>query len=66
MNGEQGLQIVDQLVRGTIDSDESAWERTPRLQIDGRPVSWEAFGQMLLSFEGWQFKLEIIDPSDDA
>ena len=24
MNGEHGLQIVDQLVRGTIDLDESA------------------------------------------
>jgi hypothetical protein len=26
------------------------------LVIDGREVSWEQFGQMLMTFEGWQFK----------
>jgi prevent-host-death family protein len=33
--------------------------------IDGRPVTWEAFGRMLLRYEGWQFKLEIYDLSEE-
>jgi hypothetical protein len=37
----------------------------PMLVIDGRDVSWEEFGQMLTTFEGFQFKLEIVDKSDD-
>ncbi len=27
---------------------------------------WEEFGQMLMSHEGWQFKLELVYPSDDV
>ncbi len=33
------------------------------LVIDGRDVSWEEFGRMLMTFEGFQFKLEIVDKS---
>ena len=61
-----GLQIVDTTVRGRIDSDESFVDRTPLIIVDGREISWEQFGQMLMTFEGWQFKLEIIDPSDEV
>lgn len=32
-----------------------------RTRFDGREVTWEQFGQMLMSYEGWQFKLEIKD-----
>ena len=35
------------------------------LVIDGREVSWDEFGKMLMTFEGFQFKLEIVDKSDD-
>jgi hypothetical protein len=34
--------------------------------IDGREVSWEQFGQMLMTFEGWQFKLELRDRSEEV
>lgn len=27
--------------------------------------SGTGFGRMLMTFEGWQFKLEIFDPSED-
>jgi hypothetical protein len=63
---EYGLQIVDQTVKGVIDCDLSEVERKPLLLIDGQDISWEDFGRMLMSFEGWQFKLEIVDPSDDV
>jgi hypothetical protein len=65
-DGKYGLQIVDQAVKGVIDCDLSEVERMPLLQIDGREISWEDFGRILMSFEGWQFKLEIVDPSDDV
>ena len=32
----------------------------------GREISWDDFGRMLMTFEGWQFKLEIGDPSDEV
>jgi len=60
------LQIAEQTVRGRIDWDESAVERTPLLVIDGREITWDDFGRMLMAFEGWQFKLEIVDPSGEA
>jgi hypothetical protein len=54
-------------VRGRIDcADESEVERTPLLVIDGREITWDDFGRMLMVFEGWQFKLEIVDPSEEA
>jgi hypothetical protein len=37
----------------------------PLLVIDGREISWDQFGQMLMGFEGWQFKLEIRDRSEE-
>ena len=58
-------EIAEQTVRGRIDWDESAVERVPLLVIDGREISWNDFGRMLAAFEGWQFKLEIIDRSDE-
>jgi hypothetical protein len=33
--------------------------------IDGQEITWEQFGRMLMSFEGWQFKLEIYDRSKE-
>ena len=36
------------------------------LVIDGREVSWEEFGRMLMTFEGWQFRMEIRDRSEEV
>jgi hypothetical protein len=52
-------------VRERIESDATEDGRVPLLVIDGREVSWEDFGQMLMTFEGWQFRLEIGDRSDE-
>jgi hypothetical protein len=60
-----GLHIKDLLVRGSIDSDPDADERTPLLTIDGRQITWDEFGHMMMTFEGWQFKLELFDRSDE-
>jgi hypothetical protein len=65
-NDEFGLQIADhRVVRGKIEWDDSQDGSMPLLNVDGREITWEEFGRMLMSFEGWQFKLEIRDKSDD-
>jgi hypothetical protein len=38
----------------------------PLLVIDGQEVSWEKFGRMVMGFEGWQFKFEIRDRSEET
>ena len=60
-----GLQIADQTVRGRIEGDYSGTDHTPIVVVDGRGISWDDFGRMLMTFEGWQFKLEIRDISED-
>lgn len=65
-DGELGWHITDHLiVRGLVDWDVASDGRVPLLIIDGREITWEEFGRMLMSFEGWQFKLEIRDISEE-
>jgi hypothetical protein len=65
-DGELGLQIADhQIVRGLVEWDDASDGRVPLLLIDGRKITWEEFGRMLMSFEGWQFKLEMRDISEE-
>ncbi len=35
------------------------------LVIDGEPISWKRFGQMLMTYEGFSFKLEVYDKSEE-
>jgi hypothetical protein len=65
-NGTYGLQIADhRVVRGKIEWGDSEDGSVPQLNVDGREITWQEFGRMLMSFEGWQFKLEIRDKSED-
>jgi hypothetical protein len=66
VRSELGTQIADQTVRGRIEWDETQPGRVPLLVIDGREVSCDEVGRMLMSFEGWQFRLEIRDRSDEV
>ena len=63
--GSLGLQIADQVVRGRIEWDEAQEGRVPLLTVDGREITWDDFGRMLMNFEGWQFKMEIRDQSEE-
>ena len=64
VEGELGTRIADDgVVRGSIDWDDSG---LPRLQIDGRSIDWEHFGRLLMTYEGWQFHLRLLDPSEEA
>ena len=61
-----GTQLADhRIVRGRIEWDADQNGHIPLVVIDGREFTWDEFGHMLMSCEGWQFKLEIRDPSDD-
>jgi hypothetical protein len=63
---EEGYQITDAgVVRGQISSDPDAFDRMPLLIIDRKPVTWDALGRMLSSHEGFRFKLEIFDRSEE-
>ena len=41
-------------------------EPLPGVVISGREFTWEEFGRIILACEGWQFKLEILEPSAEA
>lgn len=60
-----GLQIADMVVRGRIESGNSDGFPVPSIVVDGQEISWEDFGRMMSSYEGWQFKLEIRDRSEE-
>lgn len=34
----------------------------PLLVVDGNSYTWEEIGKMLMSYEGFQVKLEMMDP----
>ena len=60
-----GVQIADRVVCGMIEWDDAQDGSVPLLNIDGREITWQEFGRMLMTFEGWQFKLEIRDKSEE-
>jgi hypothetical protein len=65
-DGDHGLQVTDHLVvRGRIGCDLDEEDRLPVVVIDGRDVPWAEFGRMVAAFEGWQFKLEFRDMSEE-
>ena len=68
--GPLGLHVnARHVVRGLVessDADDDIYRPVPMVVIDGRKVSWADFGHMLAAYEGWQFKLEMVDLSDEA
>jgi hypothetical protein len=48
-------------VRGRIAWDDETGGMLPCLVIDGKELSWEEFGRMLMTYEGFHFKLEIFE-----
>jgi hypothetical protein len=65
VDGQLGLQIAEhRVVQGRIEWDETHDGRVPLLVIDGREIDWDEFGRMLMTFEGWQFRLNLMDKSE--
>lgn len=60
------LRIAPQsTVRGRIAWDEETKGETPLMVIDGREIGWEQFGRMVMMYEGWQFKMDLRDMSEE-
>ena len=58
-HADAGWRIADTEVAGRIDGPQDPAQRWPSVVIDGRRFDWEAFGVMLATFEGWEFRLEL-------
>ena len=58
--------LDDMEARGWIEWDDESDGELPLLVIDGKPVTWHQFGRILSSYEGWQFKLEIKERTDEV
>lgn len=61
-----GWSFKGMTIRGNLDYDPRSKDRLPLITIDGRPFSWRKFGQILMMYEGHQFRLEMLDKSDEA
>ena len=53
------------VVRGRIEWDPEEDGRVPRLVVDGTSYPWDEVGRMLMTFEGFQVKLEVYDRSEE-
>jgi hypothetical protein len=49
------------IVRGRITWDDDTGGEVPCLVIDGKELTWHEFGRMLMTYEGFHFKLEILE-----
>ena len=61
----QDGHLADNRLAGRIGYDQER-EGLPLIIVDGKAYSWEAIGRMLESYEGFQLKLEMIDPTDEV
>lgn len=57
-------ELVSDRLAGTIAYDKDR-EEIPFVVVDGKTYKWEEIGQMLARFEGFQLKLEMVDPLDE-
>jgi hypothetical protein len=63
--GRLGLEITEETVRGRIGWDDAAKSRGPLVTIDGQEFSWHDLGHALMCFDGWKFKLDVAEHSDE-
>jgi len=59
---EKGEDIVRGQITADVDSEDSI--STPLILVDGKEMAWREFGRMLMTFEGFNFKLQLFDPHD--
>jgi hypothetical protein len=58
-------RIAENVVRGQITWDEVMNGKVPCLVIDGKQISWHEFGRMLMTFEGFHFKLDVFEGNEE-
>ena len=52
-------------MRGSIEWDEAPDGHLAIVVVDGKEFSWIDPWRMLMSAEGWQFRPDIVDPSEE-
>ena len=52
-------------VRGYITCNNEGDRERPLLVIDGKEIDWHTFGEMLSSYEGFNFELDIFDKTEE-
>lgn len=62
--GHELISLKGNKVEGRIEWDDRYNADIPKLIIDGKEYSLEDFGRIMMSYEGWNFKLRIIEPTD--
>jgi hypothetical protein len=55
----------ENIVRGHIAWDDDTDGKVPCLVIDGKELSWHEFGKMLMTYEGFHFKLDIFEGTEE-
>jgi hypothetical protein len=58
---ESGWQILGRRLTGRIEWDPDTKGATPLLVVDGRALSWEEVGRMLMTFEGFTLDARVED-----
>jgi len=66
VKAQQGSQIADRTACGRIDWYEAEGGLLLRLVIDGQEVPRKELGRMRITFESWQFRVEIRDRSEEV
>ncbi|MCF8010941.1 MAG: hypothetical protein K9L17_10325 [Clostridiales bacterium] len=66
LNGQLFYQLFQEEAVGRIEWDEEHDGRLPKLVIDGETYSWEQLGEMLMSYEGFNFKLQTFEDGDES
>ena len=62
--GREFFTLKNDVAEGRIEWDDNFDGEIPKLIIDGQEFTLNDLGKMMMSCEGWNFRLEIIEPSE--
>lgn len=64
-SGQRYNSIRSGRLAGRVEWDSATDGELPLLAVDGRSYTWDEIGRMLMSYEGFQVKLEMLDPFEE-
>ena len=59
-----GLRMTSSVIQGVMTYDPK--RDGPCVIVDGKEIDWETFGHLLLTYEGFQFRLTFHDLTDEV
>lgn len=62
--GKEFSYLKEDMAEGRIEWDENYEGNIPKFNIDGEEYSLEELGRIMMAYEGWNFKLEITEPTE--